>query len=114
MKHFKKLFDLFPLSRVKKLLAILYVALGYFLAWAGKPAELTAFTLCGAIGLIFLNIEKFNEFYAGGVGAKVRHLEQKIEFMEKISQEPDDGITKDTLEKLDEYKLKILDSACFG
>lgn len=89
---------------------IIYVGLCFILAYLGKSAELAAFTVCGAVGLVFLNLDKFSEFSAGAFKGKLRKLEKRVEFIETVDQAPDESPNKETLEKIDGYKLAILDS----
>ena len=51
---------------------VIYVALAYFLALIGKPAELAGFTVVGALALVFLKLDSFKEFSGGGITAKLR------------------------------------------
>ena len=94
----------------KNSFVLIYIALGFVLAWNGKPTELAAFTVCGGVGLIFLNLDKFSEFSAGGLSGKLITLEKRVEFIEKVDQAPDGTLNNEALEKLDAYKISILDS----
>lgn len=108
---------------LNRLAAVIYGALCFYLAWAGKPAELAGFAVAGAIALVFFDLKSFVKFSGIGFSAIIRQVEEKVDDVEKrlapiLLKETDPDINDDsklnvaseTLSDLDKSSLSVLHS----